>query len=75
MRSVTCEEIQGYLLAIGVGLTSIAIAVLGGEEAASLAGGTYLLLFPLLTVNGYLMAVGGELPLFTCCLEVAFSET
>ena len=26
-----------------------------GEEAASLAGGTYLLLFPLLTVNGYLM--------------------
>jgi hypothetical protein len=54
-RSVTREEIQGYLLAIGVGFTSIAIAVLGGEEAASLAGGTYLLLFPLLTANGYLM--------------------
>jgi hypothetical protein len=54
-RSVTREEIQGYLLAIGVGLTSIAIAVLGGEEAASMAGYTYLLLFPLLTANGYLM--------------------
>jgi uncharacterized membrane protein len=55
-RSVTREEMQGFLLAIGVGLTSIVIAVLGGNEAASLAGYTYLLLLPLLTANGYLMA-------------------
>lgn len=54
-RSVTREEMQGFLLATGVGLTSIVIAVLGGKEAASLAGYTYLLLFPLLMANGYLM--------------------
>jgi uncharacterized membrane protein len=54
-RSVTREEMQGFLLATGVGLTSIVIAVLGGKEAASLAGYTYLLLFPLLMTNGYLM--------------------
>ena len=54
--SVTREEMQGFLLATGVGLTSIVIAVLGGSEAASLAGYTYLLLLPLLTANGYLMA-------------------
>ena len=54
-RSITREEMQGFLLATGVGLTSIGIAVLGGEGAASLAGYTYLLLFPLLTANGYLM--------------------
>ena len=54
-RSITRQEIQGFLLATGVGLTSIAMAVLGGEEAAALAGYAYLLLFPLLTANGYLM--------------------
>jgi uncharacterized membrane protein len=54
-RSITREEIQSFLLAMGVGLASIAIAILGGEYAASLAGYTYLLLFPLLTINGYLM--------------------
>jgi len=54
-RSITREEIQGFLLAMGVGLTSITIAVLGGEEATSLAGYAYLLLFPLLVLNGYLM--------------------
>jgi uncharacterized membrane protein len=54
-RSVTREEMQGFLLATGVGLTSIVIAVLGGKEAASLAGYAYLLLFPLLMANGYLM--------------------
>ena len=54
-RSITREEIQGFLLAMGVGLTSITIAVLGGEEATSLAGYAYLLLFPLLGLNGYLM--------------------
>jgi uncharacterized membrane protein len=54
-RSVTREEIQGFLLGMGVGLLSIAIAFFGGEEAASWAGYAYLLLFPLLTGNGYLM--------------------
>jgi hypothetical protein len=54
-RSVTREEMQSFLLATGVGLTSIAIAVLGGEEAVTLAGYTYLLLLPLLTANGFLM--------------------
>ncbi len=54
-RSITREEMQGFLLAAGVGLASIAIAVLGGTDAASLAGYAYLLLIPLLTANGYLM--------------------
>ena len=54
-RSKTREEIQGFLLAIGVGLISIAIAVLGGEAAVSWAGYSYLLLFPVLKINSYLM--------------------
>jgi uncharacterized membrane protein len=54
-RSITREEIQNFLLGMGVGLISIAIAILGGEEAVSLAGYAYLLLFPLLAINGRLM--------------------
>jgi hypothetical protein len=54
-RSITREEIQGFLLGMGVGLASIVIAVLGGEGAASWAGYAYLLLFPVLMINGYLM--------------------
>ncbi len=54
-RSKTREEIQSFLLAIGVGLISIAIAVLGGEAAVSWAGYSYLLLFPVLQINSYLM--------------------
>ena len=54
-RSKTREEIQGFLLTIGVGVISIAIAVLGGEAAASWAGYSYLLLFPALQINSYLM--------------------
>jgi hypothetical protein len=54
-RSVTREEIQGFLLGTGVGLLSIAIAFFGGKEAASWAGYSYLLLFPALMINGYLM--------------------
>jgi uncharacterized membrane protein len=54
--SITRQEIQGYLLLAGVGLTSIAIALLGGEEANSLAGWVYLLIWPLMTINGYIMA-------------------
>jgi len=54
--SITRQEIQGYLLLAGVGLTSIAIALLGREEANSLAGWVYLLIWPLMTINGYIMA-------------------
>ena len=54
-RSKTREEIQGFLLTMGVGLISIAIAVLGGEAAVSWAGYAYLLLFPVLKSNGHLM--------------------
>jgi uncharacterized membrane protein len=54
-RSITREEILNFLLGMGVGLVSIAIAIVGGEEAVSLAGYAYLLLFPLLAINGYLM--------------------
>ena len=54
-RSKTREEIQGFLLTMGVGLISIAIAVLGGEAAVSWAGYAYLLLFPVLKINGHLM--------------------
>ncbi len=54
--SVTREEIQGFLLNIAVGLLSMAIAVLGGEGAVGWAGYAYLLLFPLQTINGRVMA-------------------
>ena len=54
-RSKTREEIQSFLLMMGVGLISIAIAVLGGEAAVSWAGYAYLLLFPVLKINGHLM--------------------
>ena len=54
-RSKTREELQSFLLMMGVGLISIAIAVLGGEAAVSWAGYAYLLLFPVLRINGHLM--------------------
>jgi uncharacterized membrane protein len=57
--SVTREEIQGYLLNVSVGLVSMAIAVLGGEEAVSWAGYVYLLVFPLQTINGRVWAPAG----------------
>ncbi len=53
--SITREEIQGFLLSMGVGLTSITIAVLGGEATVAWSGWAYLLLFPLQVTNGYLM--------------------
>jgi hypothetical protein len=40
---------------MGVGLLSIAIAFIGGEEGASWAGYVYLLLFPALIAIGHLM--------------------
>ena len=36
--SITSQEIQGSLLLAGIGLASIAIALLGGEGATSWAG-------------------------------------
>ena len=54
--SITREEIQGYLLNVAVGLASIAIAVFGGVGVVSLAGYIYLLIFPLQTINGRVMA-------------------
>jgi uncharacterized membrane protein len=54
--SITRQEIQGYLLLAAVGLTSIAVALLGGVEASSGGGWVYLLIWPLTTINGYIMA-------------------
>ena len=54
--SITRQEIQGYLLLAAVGLTSIAVALLGGVEAGSWAGWVYLLSWPLMTIHGYIMA-------------------
>jgi uncharacterized membrane protein len=54
-KSKTREEIQGFLLATGVGVISIAIAALGGEAVVSWAGYAYLLLFLVLRINSYLM--------------------
>lgn len=54
--SITRQEIQGFLLLTGVGLASIAIALLGGEEWAGWAGWTYLLIWPLMTIHGRIMA-------------------
>jgi uncharacterized membrane protein len=54
--SITRQEIQGYLILAGVGLASIAIALLGGEEATSWAGLAYFLSWPLMTIHGYIMA-------------------
>jgi uncharacterized membrane protein len=54
--SITRQEIQGYLLLAGVGLASIAIALLGGEEATAWSGWVYLLSWPLMTIHGHIMA-------------------
>ena len=53
--SVTREELQGFLLNVAVGLLSMAVAVLGGTATIAWAGYTYLLLFPLQTINGRVM--------------------
>jgi uncharacterized membrane protein YpjA len=54
--SITRQMIQGYLLLAAVGLTSIAIALLGGEEASNWAGWVYLLSWPLMAIHGNIMA-------------------
>jgi uncharacterized membrane protein len=53
--SITRQEIQGFLILTGIGLTSIALALLGGEEATNWAGWVYLLIWPLMTIHGYIM--------------------
>ncbi len=53
--SVTREEIQSFLVNVSVGLASIFVAILGGEEASSWAGMLYLLIFPLQMINGRAM--------------------
>ncbi len=53
--SVTREEIQSSLLNAGVGLASVTIAALGGQDASSWAGMVYLLIFPLQMINSRLM--------------------
>ena len=54
--SITRQEIQCYLLLAGTGLASIAIALLGGEEASAWSGWVYLLCWPIMTIHGYIMA-------------------
>ena len=54
--SITRQEIQGFLLLAGVGLTSIAIALLGGQEAIAWAGWVYVLSWPLMALHSYVMS-------------------
>lgn len=54
--SMTREELQGFVINTGVGLTSVAIASFGTLGAAAWAGWTYLLILPLQIANGRLMA-------------------
>jgi hypothetical protein len=53
--SITREEIQSSLLNALVGLVSVAIAIIGGQEAVEWAGMIYVLLFPLQMIHGRLM--------------------
>jgi hypothetical protein len=53
--SITREEIQSSLLNAAVGLASVAVAVIGGQEVAGWAGMVYALIFPLQIINGRLM--------------------
>lgn len=50
-RFDTLTTIGGNAINVAVGCLSIGIAAWGGAGAASLAGWTYLLLFPLLTAT------------------------
>ena len=53
--SMTLEEIQGFLVNVAVGLASVCVAVLGGEDASSWAGLVYVLIFPLQRINAHVM--------------------
>lgn len=50
---ITTHSIQRFLLTGGIGLLSVLIALLGGPSASSLAGPTYMLLWPTLTIHGF----------------------
>jgi len=50
-RLDTATSIRGHAINVGVGCLSIAIAFFGGAGAATWAGWTYLLLFPLLAAS------------------------
>ncbi len=54
--SITRQEIQGFLILTAIGVASIAIAILGGEEETSWAGWVYALSWPLMQLHGYTMA-------------------
>ncbi len=49
---MTREEIRGFALNVAVAVVSVAVAVLGGAPAVTLAGLIYLLIFPPQTING-----------------------
>jgi hypothetical protein len=53
--SITREEIQSSLLNALVGLVSVTIAAIGGQEAVNWAGMIYILIFPLQMIHGRLM--------------------
>jgi uncharacterized membrane protein len=54
--SITCQEIQGFLILAGIGLASVAIALLGGQEMVGWAGLVYVLSWPLMNLHSYIMA-------------------
>jgi hypothetical protein len=54
--SITRQEIQGFLILTGIGLASIAIAILGGEATTGWAGLVYALSWPLMQLHSYIMA-------------------
>jgi hypothetical protein len=53
-RFATAGYVQFYLIFVGVGLLSLAIALLGGDRMLGVAGFSYGLIGPALGVHGYL---------------------
>lgn len=53
--SITRQELQGFLILVGIGLTSVAITLLGEEETIGWAGWAYALSWPLMKINAYVM--------------------
>jgi hypothetical protein len=53
--SITRQVIQEALILTGIGLASVAIALLGGEEEVGRAGLVYLLIWPLTKLHSYIM--------------------
>lgn len=52
---VTRTEIQSFLLNVAVGLTSVTVAAVGGEDWINWSGWIYVLILPLQVLNGRLM--------------------